>query len=102
MHRQCPVKTLALDARSRGDFRDALSLDEVAQGEEQNAGSSSSSNAALRYSAVKSGSFRGRRMMASSARYELDGHTLSPIDSIALIAMRLPKASAAGVSCTDS
>ena len=29
-------------------------------------GSSSSSNAALRYSAAKSGSFRGRQMMASS------------------------------------
>jgi hypothetical protein len=36
--RQCPVKTLALDADSLGDFSDALSLSEVAQGNEQNPG----------------------------------------------------------------
>src|SRR5580704_15310809 len=36
--RQCPVRTRALDAGSLGDFSDALSLGEVAQGNEQNAG----------------------------------------------------------------
>jgi hypothetical protein len=38
MHRQCSVKTLALDAGSLSDFGDALGLGEVAQGNEQNAG----------------------------------------------------------------
>ena len=32
VHRQCSVKTLAFDAGSLGNFSDALSLGEVAQG----------------------------------------------------------------------
>src|SRR6266481_6131485 len=38
MHRQCPVKALALDAGSLSNFGDALGLSEVAQSNEQNAG----------------------------------------------------------------
>ena len=38
MHRQCPVKALALDAGSLSNFGDALGLSELAQGNEQNAG----------------------------------------------------------------
>ena len=54
MHRRCSVKTLAFDAGSLGDISDALSLARWRKAISRTRGSSSSSNAALRYSAVHS------------------------------------------------
>ena len=38
MNRQCSLETLAFDASDLGHFGDGLSLGDVAQGDEQNAG----------------------------------------------------------------
>ena len=63
---QCTVKARAFDAGRLGNFGDALSLGEVAQGNQQNAGFVLIFKCRFKGFGGKSQSFRSRRTMAPS------------------------------------